>query len=80
MSDKKVYGYVVLHKETRERFPTKKSCYNSRAAASSGFNLITVRFAAWESYTLARAGLSHLKGVAMKDQDEYAVFELVVNE
>lgn len=73
MSSKQIFGYVILNKETKERFPTNRASYDSKSAASGGFNRITVK--GWycdEKY-------NHLKGVAFKDQDEYGVYPLVAH-
>lgn len=74
MSSKQIFGYVVLHKETKERFPTNKGCYNSKAAAVGGFNRVT---SGWG--ITYNEKLSHLHEVKFKDQDEYAVFPLVAH-
>ena len=73
MSNKQIFGYVVLHNETKERFPTNRGAYDSKAAASGGFNRITVKD--W----WCDKKYEHLKGVAFKDQTEYGVYPLVAH-
>lgn len=73
MSSKQIFGYVVLHNETKKRFLTNRSSYDSKAAAASAFNRVTVK-GYWyhEEY-------NHLKGIAFKDQSEYGVYPLVAH-
>lgn len=73
-----IYGYVVLNSETGQRFPTQKVCYNSKAAAAAGFNLITRRMKSGYGYIYEREGLSKdLAGVKIKDQTLYKIYPLV---
>lgn len=74
MSSKQIFGYVILHKETKERFPTNRASYDSKSAASGGFNRITQKGYYWVLH-----GFEHLKGIAFKDQDEYGVYPLVAH-
>lgn len=71
MSSKQIFGYVILHNETKERFQTNRSTYDSKAAAVQGFNRITVK--GW----WCPNGYEHLKDVAFKDQTEYGVYPVV---
>lgn len=73
-----IYGYVVLNSETGERFPTQKVCYNSKAAAAAGFNLITRRMKSFYHPHYERDGLSkEIAGVKLKDQELYKIYPLV---
>lgn len=71
--NKQIFGYVILNNQTKERFPTNKGCYNSKSAATGGFNRITVK--GWWCHP----GYEHLKGIAFKDQTEYGVYPLVAD-
>jgi hypothetical protein len=69
---KKVYGYVILHNETKERFPTNRSSYDSKEADAGGFNRVTDY-----GYFSHDARFGHLSRVKFKDQTEYGVYPLV---
>lgn len=66
-----IQGYVIVHKETGERFG---SCYDSVSGAKSSFYSFTRRSARHYSE------YKHLAGKKFNDQDEYLIKPLIIWE
>ena len=71
--NKQIFGYVILHKETKAFFTTGRGAYLSKAAAVQAFNRVTCKGYWSTDYD------DKVKGVAFKDQDVFGVYPLVAH-
>lgn len=67
----KVYGYVILNKETGEVAGTKSRIFETRNAAGAGFYQWTCK--GWNSYLP-----ESIRNKKLSEQDVYEVKELVI--
>lgn len=73
MTDKKIYGWIILNKETGERAGTRSQVFETKNAAGAGFYQWTKRLYTGFSYY-------HLKDKKLSEQDEFEVKPLVLLE
>lgn len=73
MSDKKVYGWVILNKETGERAGTRSQVFETKNAAGAGFYQWTKRM--W-----GHPNELNLKDKKLSEQDLFEVKPLVLLE
>lgn len=71
--NKKIYGWIIINKETGELAGTKSSVFETKNAAGAGFYQWTKRM--W-----GHSHESHLKDKKLSEQDIYEVKPLVLAE
>ena len=74
MTEQKIYGWVILNKETGERASTRSQVFETKNAAGAGFYQWTKRIGNWSS------PYDHLKDKKLSEQDEFEVKPLVLLE
>lgn len=73
MSSKQIFGYVILHNDTKECFPTSRGAYLSKAAAVQAFNRVTCKGYWSTKYD------EQVKNITFKDQDVFGLYPLVAH-
>ena len=74
MRQEAILGYHIRHATTKQPAPLNRICYDSKQAASNGFNYWTKTHAPYSNL------YEHLSKVKFKNQDEYELVHLIVYE
>lgn len=74
MNEPRIYGWVIINKDTGERAGTRSQVFETKSAAGAGFYQWTKRMGSWAS------SYNHLKDKKLSEQDEFEVKPLVIWE